>query len=331
VDRAIGTSASLGLDTFVRAWSAGHTARLDQNATKALLYFQAGASKTHGLDRTELLCEAATLLLHQATAVGLPDETRTASARTVVGYLNEVDALLRAHPTGQQRQRAEYLTLYLRGLRGLVYIAQGRHEDARARLAEVIERAGDRSSLRARRLAHALRIEELRNVAVLDGATTFAAEVARVQSVTALPGLRLRLVEIADAERGRQDAVRREGAAAQERKAQAASSTPVPAEAAPVPEEEDRIALDGSTVRAVARPATAPARSPAPTRSPTRRLSPHPELDLIMPTLRADDDDEPTPVAGAELSCPGAPTPLPQRSRTGPSSRRATSRMSSAL
>ncbi|HEX7123663.1 MAG TPA: hypothetical protein VF178_14905 [Gemmatimonadaceae bacterium] len=208
VERAIADARRLGLDQFARAWASGHMARLNGDTEAALDYFIGGARSTEGLDRAELYCESALLLLQQAS---LGDEAAmTSGVRRAVEYIGHVDDLLDESPLGAGGcERLEYLALFHRALRGMVYARQARWGDAEARLQEVAHRVKRQHSLRARRLGQLARIERLFVIRAVHGVGAFDGELAHLLADVALPSLRARLSEIHAARQAEIDAQNR--------------------------------------------------------------------------------------------------------------------------
>lgn len=189
---------------FAKAWALGHRARLDGKAEKALGYYEAGAQATGGVDRAELLSEAALLDLQIASiapGTAARGRRRDALDRGLVRS-EEADGLLRTSDMGLGgRKRLQYVAA-LRGLvRALLYMLQGRPPEALTRLLEIEQRTRYMHSMRARRLRHAAAIERIGVLRVLGRSEEATLLMNQLRSEIKLPELRQRLGEIAAAVR----------------------------------------------------------------------------------------------------------------------------------
>lgn len=186
-----------GMGTFLNHWAQGHRARLDQAPDEALQTLHKGIEEdTFGMDRAELQCEAAKILLeaspHQEEAETLEEDWLEAAT----ALSNEAGSLLRTiEPNSDSKSRYSYLSLFHRGLRGLIYMRQRRWAQANRVFEEVIGQASNQSSLRGRRLARHLEINRLRVLYQSHGIGRFSQEREKLTD-TGLPELKLRLSEI---------------------------------------------------------------------------------------------------------------------------------------
>jgi hypothetical protein len=198
VQRVIEEADALGLSTFARAWSAGMTARLSGENRRAVVAFAEGAEACNGLDRAELLCEASMTLLQLLPY--RPAEERASDLQRAIDYSMEAGRLTRDGGY-QNRHRGQYLNTFQRGLVGVIQVAQQRFGNADRHLASVSDRARLLPSLRARRLAWALRIERLSAIRRTGGEAAMDHEFDAIRRRVGLASLRLRMHEIAEQRR----------------------------------------------------------------------------------------------------------------------------------
>lgn len=199
-----------GMGEFLEHWARGHQGRLDQSAEEGLKAFREGIeSDTFGMDRVELQCEAAKLLLE----VGPHTEAEAVGEEWLAGAINlsnKAGSLLREIETNSDgKSRYGYLSLFHRGLRGLIYMRQRRWAQANRIFEEVIGQASNRSSLRSRRLARYLEINQLRVLYASHGMGRFSKERERLAE-TGLPELKLRLSEVEQEVREAEEAAEEE-------------------------------------------------------------------------------------------------------------------------
>lgn len=196
VDRCRLDAQSIGLDSFVRAWSAGMIKRLGGDLRAAIAEFMAGARETVGLDRAELLLVAQ--LTHLQACYTRPGEFQLDDAiGQALRSSNQVGILLRDSSVQRfDRARRQYVEVLHHGLRGMIALAQGRIQEGVRKLDEAIHRARLIRSVRARHLAQLFELERLIAIHASSGPEAFHREFAAIRSRIRLSSLRQRADEL---------------------------------------------------------------------------------------------------------------------------------------
>lgn len=177
------------LRELLACWVAARRARLSGDIRAAVALLQEGAERQHALARAELLAEAS-LLLFQIGAGA--DDAETAGALDCLRRAQEaVAGLASAGP------RSRYVAAWLCALGGLACLAAGQPHEAEQALSRAVRDLERLASPRPARLAAELRLELIR---ILHRTERTAAAEGRIQAARTtvrLPGLRVRVEEIA--------------------------------------------------------------------------------------------------------------------------------------
>lgn len=198
IETSLKNLRSVNMLSFGKAWAKGHQERISGRVEQAINYFVAGSKMSKGIDKAELLCEAAFLNLQVGTIMSF---TGKGNLEPIISkaleYSDEADQLIRRSDLGVGgKKRAAYVASYRQGVRAMIYLVQGREREALDRLERTMSEVRHQSSMRSRRLRYSFRIERVLALHALERTREAMAEVDKLSKEVGLPELRLRLNEV---------------------------------------------------------------------------------------------------------------------------------------